>query len=118
MRALETPKHWSPIRKAQVIGAVLGPVVTAIAFVISTNHTGNDDVSWWLLGLNLLLCAPALLILRLFGVIPVFGPQSGSPWTPFLFFALFTNMVVFSLAGTAIAWFCDRRRARKGKAPP
>jgi hypothetical protein len=103
------------ILRALLIGAALGLSVTGAAFLASEHYTIHDSLGWWFLPLNLILGLPALSVLRLFGITPAFGPQTVPPWTPFMSFAVFTNMVVCSTAGAALAWIWGQFKAREAR---
>jgi hypothetical protein len=64
------------MRKAQVMGAVVGLAVTVVAFGLSYHMKYQDAFAYPILVLNLVLCAPASLICLVLGIKVVLGAET------------------------------------------
>jgi hypothetical protein len=105
MHSISDIRRWSPARKAQLMGAVVGLAVTVAALGLSNHTTYQDAFAYPIFVLNLVLCAPASLICLVLGIKVVLGAETSTiglaAWYALV---ILSNMVLFALAGSAVGW--------------
>jgi hypothetical protein len=116
MHPFSHSRRWSLMRKGRVVGAVAGFGVTVTAFGISYHMTEHDNFAYLMFAVNLLLCAPALLICQVLGIKAVLSPEtSRTAEVGWYTLVVASNMTVVALIGTAVGWVRSQWPARRGR---
>ena len=103
-------RGWSPVRKAQVIGAATGAVITVGMPLILKAYDGGA-LAFLLLWFEWQIFSPAAVICRLFGW--EWQGSSGPSWVQTTLAAL-TNAFLLSFVGTLIGWIvCKFKKPQK-----
>lgn len=104
---------WSIVRKAQVIAAVIGAVVTISIqlFLVASEQGSSESLSkLYLLLASELMKVPALFISSLLGMDKWYSSSAHMPLA-ILGFVAATNAAVFALFGTLIGWCLAARKS-------
>lgn len=105
-------RGWSIVRKAQIIGATVGALISigVILFASSDEHPDIFDLA---VGLLILISLPLGLICRTFRV--SLTQLSGPGWREYLFAVLVivTNAFILFLVGTCIGWLIEKVKNKR-----
>ena len=97
-------RGWSVVRKAQVVGAAAGALIT-ISMSLVVNAYNGGAFAFLLLWFEWQIFSPAAVICRLFGW--EWQGSSGPSWVQTTLAAL-TNAFLLSLGGTLIGWIVGK----------
>jgi hypothetical protein len=104
--------RWSIVRKAQVIGALVGALAVPVLVVISNAFNWGDWARWLFLWLGFLLMSPARLLSRGLGW---HWEMDNATVAIQLGLVILTNALLCLLLGTLIAWSIQKHNDSKKK---
>jgi len=104
-------RRLSVVRKAQVIGAAAGALIT-ISMPLVVNAYDGGALAFLLLWLEWEIFSPGAVICRLFGW--EWLGSSGPSWVQTIL-AILTNAFLLSLVGTLIGWIVCKLKKPQGE---